>query len=327
MTDSENNILEVNEAYCKLTGFTSEELISHKFSEFDIGEDASKRNLISGQIMDNGYERYETKLLSKDNRTIDVEISINYLNMRIIQKFIFVRDISERKMIEETKARNFEMIQAYQKKLKILHSKLLTAEEKERQQMAESLHDGIGQSLAIAYLKLSSLNENTLPAKKDKVISESLELINKSIKETRSLTYDLSPPILHELGLISALKWKLEKLNEEFGIKTSLSNHSVTLNISNEIVILLYRIFSELINNVIKHSLSTVLQIDIIQYKTETCFEVIDNGKGFDLNEYAAKPKGFGLFNIRERLESIQGALEIESEINKGTKVKVFIPN
>lgn len=327
MTDSDDKIIEVNEAFCKLTGFTSLELIARNFSEFDIGEDASKRNSIYGQIMDNGYERFETKLLSKDNKTIDVEISINYLSMITIQKFIFVRDISERKMIEETKARNFEMIQAYQKKLKNLHSKLLTAEEKERQQMAESLHDGIGQSLAIAYLKLSSLNNSTPSAKMDKVITETLDLINNSIKETRSLTYDLSPPILHELGLISALKWKLEKLNEEFGIITSLTNLSVSLNISNETVILLYRIFSELLNNVIKHANSSELQIDIKQYETEICFEVIDNGKGFDLSEYAAKPKGFGLFNIRERLESIQGALEIESEINKGTKVKIFIPN
>jgi PAS domain S-box-containing protein len=327
MTDADNNIIEVNEAFCKLTGYTPVEIANRKFSEIDIGDDSSKKQLYFARVKENGYDRFETKLLRKDHQTIDVEISINYLNIIKSQKFIFIRDISERKIIEETKAKNLEMIQAYQKKLKILHSKLLIVEEKERQRMAESLHDGIGQSLAIAYLKLSSINDTTQQIKKSKVISETLQLINQSIRETRSLTYDLSPPILHELGLISALKWKLEKMKDEFGLKTELKNNTDPLNIKNETAILLYRIFSELINNVIKHSKSSDLQIIINKCDNEICFEVIDSGKGFDLVEYASKPKGFGLFNIRERIESIQGRFEIESEIGRGTKVKIFIPN
>ena len=327
MTDGNNHIIEVNDAYCQMTGFSQDELLGKNFIDLDIGEEILKRNDSSNKSKNIGQERFETKHLCKNNQCIDIEISLNNLNLVENQLFIFIRDISERKLSEASKAQNLELLQVHQNKLRNLQQKLASAEESERKKMAELLHDGIGQNLAIAYLKLSSIGENSNADKTQKVIGDSLSLINNAIKESRSLTYDLSPPILYELGLVSALKWKLDQVLKDFGIESKIIINKEPLSLKNETAILVFRIFSELLNNIIKHAKASFVEITIEHNEFMLNFQIKDNGKGFDTNELYTKSIGFGLFNIRERIESLQGNIEIISVINRGTTINFFIPN
>lgn len=327
MTDANNSILEVNKAFCHLTGYEEIELLGKKVMEAEIAAGVPNHELLISESIDSAHLRFETKLIKKNKQQIDVEVSINQSLIVGHQKFIFVRDISEKKRIEEQEAKNLKQSIIYQRKLKNLHSKLLAVEEKERKEMAAFLHDGIGQNLAIAYLKLSYVTNHQIDSKTGRLISESMGLIDQAIKESRMLTYDLSPPILHELGIVATLKWKLEKIENEFNIKTKLVSQANYLTLSNETESLLYRIFSELFNNIIKHAAASEIKVVIRQNHKMLNIEVKDNGKGFDANGMGSRTVGFGLFNIRERLESIQGAMRIDSEQNKGTVVYLQIPD
>jgi two-component system sensor histidine kinase/response regulator len=223
---------------------------------------------------------------------------------------------------------SLEEIKDYQGKLKKLNSKLSIAEEKERHRIAEYLHDGIGQTLSLVNIKLTSLLVSEQLPKTDKTIRESVELINNAINETRTLTYELSPPILYELGLVAAIKWRLEKLEEKDGTDTKLIYSTNIPKLSNDLNILLFRIVNELIVNSIKHAKTKCIEIELRKEEKLLYISVLDSGKGFDYKRCLkfSEAGGFGLFNIRERLDSIQGSLQFESENGKGTKAIVRIP-
>jgi PAS domain S-box-containing protein len=238
------------------------------------------------------------------------------------------QDISERIKAETDLQKSLVKIKEYQFKLKKLNSDLSITEEKERRRIAEFLHDGLSQILSLVQIKLTSLlNSEQLP-KTDITIRESVKLIHNAISETRSLTYDLSPPILYELGLIPAIKWKLEQTENKFNIATSIKCSDEKLEINTDIRVMLYRIVSELITNVIKHANADLIRIEIYKDQSYLYISVIDNGQGFKCiaGTKTGEEGGFGLFSIRERLDSIQGFLIYESDNSIGTNAIVQIP-
>ncbi len=325
LTNASNSIVEVNDAYCKLSGYSRQELVGKNYSDIDQNDPDSLASEDASEQHKTGYSRYESKHNTKNKKAIDVEVSIKFINLIEYQKFIFVRDISDRKLVEAEKTRNLEVIQNYQKNLKNLHHRLITAEEKERKRMAEFLHDGIGQNLSIAYLKLSSVSDYCT-GKTQKVIRDTLTVIDTSIKETRLLTYDLSPTVLYELGLLSAIRWKLDQLKDEFKLNSSLLCPVRSIVVSNETAILLYRMVAELLANIIKHAKASLVSIEVAILNNTLSISISDNGAGFDQQDILKKPNGFGLFNIRERIESIQGNLVIRSAPQKGTTIVLHIP-
>jgi len=236
--------------------------------------------------------------------------------------------ISKLKKAEKIQKKNLNQIHSYQKKLKKLNSELLLTEEKERKAIAGYLHDGIGQTLSIAHIKLTSLLNGELNNKTKKTIDESSKLIDSAITESRLLTYDLSPPILYELGLIPAIKWKLEQVQEKTTINTNFSGSEKAINIDNNCRILIYRIVCELLLNVIKHANANLITIEIARDKKNHYITIADNGKGFDYKKSSilSKPGGYGLFSVNERLDSINGSFELESNSKTGTRAKIIVP-
>ena len=237
-------------------------------------------------------------------------------------------DITERKQIEEDRLNSLNQILLYQKNLKTLNLKLITAEEKERKRIAKYLHDGIGQTLSIIKIKLTYLLEFMHSTEVQNIIHESSNLVKDTIKETRLVTYNLSPPVLYELGLIQAIIWKLDQIKDKHNIATILKSTEKFLVINDNVKILLYRSICELLTNTIKHAKASSIEIEITKASKEIYITVADNGKGF-INKPLSnsnKLSGFGLFSINERLESINGSISIESEIKKGTKVTLIIP-
>lgn len=234
---------------------------------------------------------------------------------------IVIRDISDKKVAHEK-------ILDYQAKLRKLNSNLTLAEEKERKAIAASLHDGLGQLLAITSLQLNALLSHKMDPAIIKKIEGTHSSIQRAIKETKSLTYNLSPPILYELGLISTIKWRLEQITEIHGIKTHYSGEEKPLHLNNDMNILLYRAVSELLNNTLKHANATHINIRITVKKNILHITVSDNGKGFDTEQgirFTAQ-HGFGLFSINERLHFVGGSLDISSVEKEGTKAIISVP-
>ena len=238
------------------------------------------------------------------------------------------QDITIRVMDDTAMKERLVEVKAYQKKLQYLNSEIILAEERERRKIAEFLHDGIGQALSITNIKLTSLLAGEHNFKTQKVISESSVLVRDAIVKSRLLTYDLSPPILYERGVIPAIKWKLDQLEAKHQIDTFLDCEVSHTGINEDMKVLLYRTICELFTNIIKHAEAKLIKVTIRQKKEYLCITVYDNGKGFDYQSQnqVSKHGGFGLFSIRERFELIEGSIDIESEKGKGTKVLITIP-
>ncbi len=216
----------------------------------------------------------------------------------------------------------------YQDKLKRLNTELGEAEEKERKMIADFLHDGLAQNLSIANIKLSALKNMSSDTQSLSLIEETTSLISGAISEIRSVIYDLNLPILNELGLISALRWKLEQIQKTLPYKFNFQSEVDEKEIKEENKVLLYRIISELITNITKHAhadyITLLIEIDDINmYCT-----ISDNGTGFTKtqNEDPFEKGKYGLFSIRERLDTINGRLIIKSKEGVGTKITVQTP-
>ena len=237
-------------------------------------------------------------------------------------------NVSKLREAKKVQKDNLIKIQNYQEKLKKLNSELLLTEEKERKTIAGFLHDGIGQTLSIAHIQLTSLQNKEIDVTIKKTISDSSNLIDRAIKETRLLTYDLSPPILYELGLIPAIKWKLNQVKIGSGISIKFINATKSIKLNANSSILAYRIFCELLINIEKHAEASLIIVEIAKVKKMYYISVTDNGTGFDYSTTYKNglQEGYGLFSINERIESINGSFVLKSNKGEGTKAIIKIP-
>jgi PAS domain S-box-containing protein len=231
-------------------------------------------------------------------------------------------DITERKRVEEK-------VQVYQKKLQSLASELSLSEERERRRIATELHDYIGQSLAISRIKLKTLQESGSSADLDQSLEEILKLIEQAIKHTRSLMFELSPPMLYDLGFESAIEWLTEQINKQHGISTFFKDDKHSKPLDDEIGVVLFQAVRELLVNVVKHGQASSAKVSIRKDGNNIRIDVKDDGIGFDTSKtgsYEGETGGFGLFNIRERLSYLGGSLKIKSKSGKGTFVTLVAP-
>jgi len=232
-------------------------------------------------------------------------------------------DITDRKLAEKK-------LLDYQAQLKSLASELSLTEERERHRIATELHDRISQSLVISKIKLEELLASMASSELTAVLDEIRNLLGQTIQDTRSLTFDLSYPILYELGFEAAVaEWLTEQVQEKHNIATEFEDDGKSKVLNNDIRVLLFRMVQELLINVVKHSQADKVKVSIRKVNSQVHVSIEDNGVGFNLAEVTsmlARTGGFGLFSIRERLEHLGGHLEIESEPGHGCRVTITAP-
>ena len=232
---------------------------------------------------------------------------------------LVLRDISEREKSES-------QIQDYQVSLRTLASEVLLAEERERHRIAIGLHDRVGQTLAACNIHARALLDET----SIEVMKTGFAEINKTLKEiiseTRSLTFQLSPPILYEFGLEPALKWLTQQMAKDHNLPCVFIESGMRVPLPVEFRVIFFQSARELLINVIKHANATKATLTIETTGEEIGLWVEDDGVGFNTEMISAHEDGFGLFSIRERMRHLGGRLEVQSVEEKGTKVKLSIP-
>jgi len=224
-----------------------------------------------------------------------------------------------------------QQLLAYQAQLKSLASQLTLTEEHQRHQIATELHATIGQSLVSSKLQLDALRAS-LPSGSDLAgtLEQVTNLLKESIQQTRTLVFDLSSPVLYELGFETAVAdWLDEQIRQKHRIKTKFEDDGQPKPIDNNIRVLLFRDVRELLINVVKHAHATKVKVSISKSGSRIEVSVEDDGWGFDPKKVTAtgtKKGGFGLFSIRERLEQLGGRIEIKSAPGCGCKVTMIAP-
>jgi len=231
-------------------------------------------------------------------------------------------EIAERRQAEER-------LLVYQGQLRSLASELLLTEERERRRIATDLHDHIGQTLVVVQMKIDSLRPPEGAAEPDGELDRISALLDEMDEGIRSLTFELSPPVLHELGLKAGVEWLAEQLHAQHGLRLEVSDDGLPKPLGGDVRTLLFRAVRELLINVVKHARAGVTRVSLSRVGHHIHAQVIDDGAGFEPPPDSiprGSTGGFGLFSIRERMESIGGAVQIESSPGRGTRALLIAP-
>jgi two-component system sensor histidine kinase UhpB len=327
--NKEGIIIGFNKSAEEMFGYSRDELVGkHSYSIlFPRGREKDKK--VMEKFREDGIkfsfdrEMIEGKGLKKNGKEIDVEYSFYIIESEgeaIITALM--RDITKRKK-EEKKLFN------YQKKLKALTTELLLSEQRERKVFADFLHDEIGQQLFATRLQIEQVKGSLFSSENTTILGNALNNLYQVINQTRTLTTELSSPILKELGLEKALEWLAEQAHKKYDIVVGFDNDNQKKPLDENVKIFLYHAVIELLTNVAKHAQTKNARLSIKRDKSTIRICVEDNGVGFLFpNEHSSdtKPDGFGLFRIKERLEPLGGQLEIESQPNRGSSITLTVP-
>jgi two-component system, NarL family, sensor histidine kinase UhpB len=327
LKDTENRYVVVNKAFSLACGMEPQMVIGK--TDFDIWPRnlAEKYWLDDREIMQTGQGKHLQQPLvdgggNSQWRDI-IKTPILDSKGRITGTAGISRDITAHK---ETEAQ----LRKLRDNLRSLTMEVALAEEKERRRISLALHDHISQNLAYCRIKLGEMVKENKSSPLMKSINEVLSIVTETIADTRSLTFELSPPVLYdEMDLKQAIEWLGQKIIAGRGINFRLDDDDQLAQISQELKILLFQIVRELLNNVAKHAQANEALVFIRKTGDNILIDVQDDGIGFDVSlitDFRKFPIGYGLFSIRERLNHLGGYFDIKSNSGKGTTVSILVP-
>lgn len=206
---------------------------------------------------------------------------------------------------------------------------ILEGQEEERKRIAMDIHDGIGQMLTSLKYQAESIDTTRIEDAGNKLNEIDL-LIKQIIREVRKVTFNLRPTVLGDYGLQAALGMYVREMSKLIDIKLEFHSESEIARLPQKIENNIFRIIQEAINNSVKYSGGTKIDVSLQQVDDDLIVEVIDDGKGFDarlVDERSVNiESGSGFFNMHERSEYINGNLKVETEQGKGTTVRLTVP-
>jgi len=218
---------------------------------------------------------------------------------------------------------------ALRDRLRRLASEILMVEENERHNLAGDLHDSVGQSLVVAKMKTEAALAAWPQDDRAAALQEIKGTLDEVIRQTRTLIFNISPPILYDLGLEAALDSLIVQVRRSEGLRISYRPGKVTALLGQELSVILFRATRELLSNTVKYARAKNIMIGLALNNGIVEIVVEDDGVGFDAEavlSYTADRFGYGLFSIRERLKNYEGTMQIVSGKKEGTRVTLMVP-
>ena len=316
-----SQIVFVNPAFTKMTGYSAEEVIGKPSL---ILQDPETQKII-GTHLDDGSSRkaflLESTAQRKDGSRFNLEWQILPLRDekgRVTHIVSTQRDVTEKKKAEEQFAH-------YREQLHSLASELSLTEERERRRIAQNIHDHIGQTLAITKMRLGELKSTAGAESLREGIDDIRALVDDTIHYTKSLTFELSPPILYEFGFEAAIEWLAEQMQKQHYILFTFLNNEKPKPLTTDMSILLFQVARELFLNVVKHAQAHEVIVLLDRSEDRIVMRIEDDGIGFDTSKIDTR-WSFGFFSIRERLKYLGGSMQLDSTPGKGTRIAVAAP-
>jgi two-component system CheB/CheR fusion protein len=283
----------------------------------------------------------EIQRQTKAGKVLDISLTISALlddDGRPTGIATTERDITQRKRnetalrelnetLEQRVAERSALAEEQAGRLRELAAKILSTEEQERRSLAADLHDNLSQVLHVAKLKVFELRSGAEGTVREGLFAEVEKLLVRANQSARSLSYQLSPPVLHELGLIPAMEWLGEEMNRLYNLEVKVSHGRQAILLEERTRIVLFRSTRELLVNVSKHSGVHRAALRVRRDRQGVVITVEDHGVGFDpkVAHDPKKSRGMGLFSIRERMEYVGGCMNIRSAPGK-TTIELAMP-
>lgn len=322
-----------NEVFYRFFGKTPDELLDANWHPMVYPEDIERvAHELSALSPDNPVVMIENRVYSATGQLHWMQFSNRGsfdANGNLVEIQSVGRDITDRKNTETSLQLAHEELQRRVTQLRQLAVDTTLIEERERQAIAHDLHDDLGQSLHIVKLKLDALAKRSAnPA--DPAFAELDTLIGDASRVVRSLTTQISPPVLRDLGLIPALHWLVEEMDRHYGLTVQITApstpdaDSASPGVAQSAVI--FRTVRELLINVAKHAGVSAARLSISQEKGMLHIAVSDQGKGMNTDTALKKPDTHGLTSVRERIDVLGGSTTIHSAIGEGSCITIHMP-
>jgi PAS domain S-box-containing protein len=232
-------------------------------------------------------------------------------------------------------ARLFDQVRKARMELEALSRRLVVVQETERRSVARELHDEIGQTLTAVKISLQTIRR--LPEITDSILAETISTVERSLQQVRSLSLDLRPSLLDDLGLVPAVRWYLNHQAQRTGLRVQLTADSIQARLLPELELACFRIVQEAMTNVMRHAQAQRVWVELQQQPAGAesgqaavlSLTIRDDGMGFDVRtarERAAHGQSLGLLGMEERAHLIGGQIQIESGPAQGTRIHARFP-
>ncbi len=321
----DGSLQQVNPAWVRVLGWSRDELMGRPLIYFVHPDDAEvTKDAFDSLFRGQPIEELDMRFRCRDGSYLWLSwSSFPYPDREVV--FSVVKDITHNKMAERK-------LLDYQDRLRSLSSQLSLVEDRQRKELASAIHDGLAQQLFGIRAKVTLFK---YPEKIDlsQVVGETLDIIDETMTQARNLSFELFPPVLHEVGLEAALGWLAHQYGERTGISCRVAVEGEGPELPEDIRTMAFQSVRELLANIQKHSGTDHCFITINHVEGFLTLLVEDVGLGFDTRgtlhrtDPPSSSRGFGLFSIRERMRSVEGRMLVDSHPGKGCRVFLTFPN
>jgi signal transduction histidine kinase len=250
---------------------------------------------------------------------------------KILKWYGTCSDIHDRKLLEESMRNSAleleRMVDLRTVELRRLSNRLMTMQDEERRRIAREIHDGLGQELAAAKMIMDGILAKDSTPTARQAARDASDLVDRAIKQVRTISHLLHPPLLDEVGLVSALRWFLEGLSDRSGIEVQLEVEPSDLDrLKPELETAVFRIIQEALTNMFRHSGAHKGLVSLKEKDGQIVVVVSDDGRGIQEEVVQLRPDslGVGIGGMRQRVTELGGRLKL-SNAKPGTIVEVVI--